>query len=53
GVARSLEIIRTELDTTMALCGHRDIRAVDRSILWTPSAQTTRDDAPAARRIAS
>jgi L-lactate dehydrogenase (cytochrome) len=35
----------------MALCGHRDIRAVDRSILWTPSAQETREDAPPVRRI--
>lgn len=51
GVARSLEIIRTELDMTMALCGHRDIRAVDRSILWTPSAQETREGAPPVRRI--
>jgi L-lactate dehydrogenase (cytochrome) len=39
GVAKSLAIIRQELDTTMALCGHRDIRAVDRSILWAPPAQ--------------
>lgn len=33
GVEQALEIIRKELDTTMALCGHRDIEAVDRSIL--------------------
>lgn len=33
GVERSLEIIRTELDKTMALCGHRDIKMVDREIL--------------------
>ncbi|MDP4026303.1 alpha-hydroxy acid oxidase [Methylobacterium sp. NEAU 140] len=36
GVARCLEIIRTELDMTMALCGHRDIRDIDRSILRAP-----------------
>jgi hypothetical protein len=36
GVAKSLAIIRQDLDTTMALCGHRDIRAVDRSILQAP-----------------
>ena len=33
GVAKALEIIRNEADTTMALCGHRDIGKVDRSIL--------------------
>jgi L-lactate dehydrogenase (cytochrome) len=33
GVAKSLEIIRKELDTTMALCGRTDIDAIDNSIL--------------------
>ncbi|MEO8135074.1 MAG: alpha-hydroxy-acid oxidizing protein, partial [Betaproteobacteria bacterium] len=33
GVTRSLEIIRRELDVTMALCGRTDIRRVDKSIL--------------------
>ena len=33
GVTQALEILRKELDTTMALCGHRDITQVDRSIL--------------------
>ena len=33
GVTKALGIIRDEMDTTMALCGHRDIKAVDRSIL--------------------
>ncbi|PWF39494.1 alpha-hydroxy acid oxidase [Massilia glaciei] len=33
GVARCLEIIRNELDITMAFCGHRDIRDVGRDIL--------------------
>jgi L-lactate dehydrogenase (cytochrome) len=33
GVTRCLEIIRNELDLTMAFCGRTDIRAVDRSIL--------------------
>ena len=38
GVTRCLEIIRNELDLTMAFCGHTDIRGVDRSILAsTPS----------------
>lgn len=33
GVTRCLEIIRNELDLTMAFCGHTDIRTVDRNIL--------------------
>jgi L-lactate dehydrogenase (cytochrome) len=33
GVTRALEIIRNELDLTMAFCGRTDIRQVDKSIL--------------------
>ena len=33
GVATALEIIRKELDTTMALCGLRDVRQVGPDIL--------------------
>jgi L-lactate dehydrogenase (cytochrome) len=33
GVTKSLEIIRNELDLTMAFCGHTDIHKVDRGIL--------------------
>ncbi len=33
GVTKCLEIIARELDLTMAFCGRRDIREVDRSIL--------------------
>ena len=33
GGERALNILHQELDMTMALCGRRDIRAVDRSIL--------------------
>ena len=33
GVIRTLEILHEQLDRTMALCGHRDINTVDRSIL--------------------
>ncbi len=33
GVSRALEIIRNELDISMALCGKRDIREVDADIL--------------------
>jgi L-lactate dehydrogenase (cytochrome) len=34
GVTRCLEIIRNELDLTMAFCGRTDIHEVDGSILW-------------------
>ena len=33
GVAKCLEIIRNELDLTMAFCGLRDVKQVDRNIL--------------------
>ena len=33
GVTKALEILHKELDMTMALCGHRDIRNVGRAIL--------------------
>ena len=33
GVTKALEIIAKELETTMAFCGHTDIRNVDRRIL--------------------
>jgi L-lactate dehydrogenase (cytochrome) len=33
GVTKCLEIIRNELDLTMAFCGLRDVRQVDRNIL--------------------
>ena len=36
GVTRCLELIRNELDLTMAFCGRSDIRDVDRSILVAP-----------------
>ena len=36
GVTRALEVIHKELDTSMALCGKRDIKDVDRSILLVP-----------------
>jgi L-lactate dehydrogenase (cytochrome) len=38
GVAKSLEIIRQELDTTMALCGLRDVKQVNADILAMPPA---------------
>jgi L-lactate dehydrogenase (cytochrome) len=33
GVERALEIIRNELDLSMAFCGRTNIRDVDRSVL--------------------
>jgi len=36
GVTKALEVIHRELDTTMALCGERDIRVVGRNILKVP-----------------
>lgn len=36
GVTRSLEVIHKELDTSMALCGRRDIKQVDRDIMLIP-----------------
>jgi L-lactate dehydrogenase (cytochrome) len=36
GVTKCLDIIRNELDLTMAFCGRRDIQDVDRSILLAP-----------------
>ena len=33
GVTTALEIIRKEMDVTMALCGKRDIQTVDRSVI--------------------
>lgn len=36
GVTEALEILYKEMDMSMALCGHRDIKKVDRSILQIP-----------------
>ena len=36
GVTRALEVIHKELDTSMALCGYRDIRDVGREALLVP-----------------
>lgn len=36
GVSKALDIIHKELDTSMALCGKRDIADVDRDILLVP-----------------
>ncbi len=36
GVSEALRVIKAELDTTMALCGRRDIAEVDRDILLVP-----------------
>lgn len=36
GVETALDLIRKELDTTMALCGRKDVKALDRDILLIP-----------------
>ncbi len=36
GVTRALELIRNELDLTMAFCGLRDINDVSRDVIWRP-----------------
>ena len=36
GVTAALEVIHKELDISMALCGHRDVREIDRDILLVP-----------------
>ena len=38
GVTRALEIIRNELDLSMAFCGVRDVQKVDGALLWPPRA---------------
>ncbi len=38
GVTTALELIRKELDTTMALCGRKDVRDLDRDVLLIPPA---------------
>ena len=43
GVTTCLDIIRKELDLTMALCGHRDIRDVDHRVLRTPPTRRARE----------
>jgi L-lactate dehydrogenase (cytochrome) len=36
GVTKALDVIHNELDLTMAFCGHRDIKSVDKNILLVP-----------------
>jgi L-lactate dehydrogenase (cytochrome) len=38
GVTKALEIIHTELDTTMALCGERDVKNLGKHNLLVPKA---------------
>jgi L-lactate dehydrogenase (cytochrome) len=40
GVKQALEIIRTELDITMALCGERDVKNLDRNNLYKSGLET-------------
>ncbi|MEJ6402737.1 alpha-hydroxy acid oxidase [Yoonia sp. 2307UL14-13] len=36
GVTKALDVIHKELDTTMALCGRRDVKTLDREVLLVP-----------------
>lgn len=36
GVTRALELIKNELDLTMAFCGLRDVNDVSRDVIWRP-----------------
>jgi L-lactate dehydrogenase (cytochrome) len=36
GVTKALEVIRKELDTTMALCGRKNVTTLDRDVLLIP-----------------
>lgn len=36
GVTKALEVIRKELDITMALCGRRDVKTLDRDVVLVP-----------------
>ncbi|WP_297772177.1 alpha-hydroxy acid oxidase [uncultured Roseovarius sp.] len=36
GVTKTLEVIQKELDTTMGLCGRRDVHDLDRDVLMVP-----------------
>ncbi|MDA4635664.1 alpha-hydroxy-acid oxidizing protein, partial [Escherichia coli] len=49
GVTQALEIIRNELDVTMALCGERDVKNLDRNNLY-KSGLDTRPRAAAPRQ---
>ena len=33
GVAKAIEVLGTELDVTMALCGARSVRDIDRRVI--------------------
>jgi L-lactate dehydrogenase (cytochrome) len=39
GVTTALDIVRKELDVSMALCGRTDVRQLDRDIIWTDSSR--------------
>jgi len=40
GVTRALEVIYKELDTSMGLCGRRDVQGLDRDVLMVPKGFT-------------
>jgi L-lactate dehydrogenase (cytochrome) len=48
GVRTALDIIRKELDISMALAGIKDVRDVSRAVIWTPGAATEKPHASSA-----
>ena len=36
GVSKALQVLRNELDLTMAFCGLRDIKQVSDKVIWKP-----------------
>lgn len=52
GVEAALEVIRKELDVTMALCGRKDVRDLDRDVLLIPEDFAGRWAAPPKRAAA-
>ena len=40
GVARILEIYRSEIDRVMALCGWDELKDIDRSVIFDPAARS-------------
>ena len=52
GVRRVLEILRDELDVAMALCGARDVKNLDRSLVVTPGGSSGDNVAGQLERLA-
>ncbi|HEX7953097.1 MAG TPA: alpha-hydroxy acid oxidase, partial [Burkholderiales bacterium] len=53
GVARALEIYRSEIDRVMALCGWDELKAIDRSVLFDPAGRSESVMGAFTRRLTS